>query len=149
MNNFSITGNLVREPELRQTKTGKSVTTVTVAVKRPFVKDETDFFDVVAWGDMAEFVCEYFTKGKRIEAAGYMVTREWENDEGETVRKFEMQAQYVGFCGENKAEGEKTPPKSKLKCSPKQKSVPKSKPKKPAFNPEDYEDIDEDEDLPF
>ena len=69
LNHIVIMGRLVRDPELRRTQNGTAVTTFTLAVDRDFKskttgEKETDFIDVVAWRATAEFVCNYFTKGR-------------------------------------------------------------------------------------
>ncbi|MBQ0092859.1 MAG: single-stranded DNA-binding protein, partial [Clostridiales bacterium] len=69
-NKVILMGNLVADPELKKIASGNSVTTIRLAVSRRFSKlgdrPEADFFDVVCWGQTAEFVCRYFTKGRPI-----------------------------------------------------------------------------------
>lgn len=67
LNRIVIMGRLTRDPELRRTQNGTAVTSFSVAVDRDFKSREsgekaTDFIDVVAWRQTAEFVCQYFTK---------------------------------------------------------------------------------------
>ena len=69
LNRIIIMGRLVRDPELRTTQSGISVTSFTLAVDRDFKNRDsgeknTDFIDVVAWRQTAEFVCKYFSKGR-------------------------------------------------------------------------------------
>ena len=81
-NRIVLTGRLTADPELRQTKDGVPVTAFTVAVPKKFKKDGADFIDVVAWRQRAEFICQYFTKGKWIEIDGSIQTRSYEDKEG-------------------------------------------------------------------
>ena len=67
MNVAAYTGRLVDTPELKATNSGVSVNSFTIAVKRPFAKDKSDFIDCVAWKEKAEFICNYFQKGMKIE----------------------------------------------------------------------------------
>ena len=102
MNIIAISGRLVKDPELRYTKSNKAVTAFTVAVDRPGVKDKTDFIDCVAWEKKAEFVCRYFKKGKRIEASGVLTTRTYEKD-GQKRKATELRCGQV-FFGDSKPE---------------------------------------------
>ena len=81
LNRITMTGRLVADPELRRTQSGVAVTSFRIANDRDFSsKDgekETDFFDVVAWRAMAEFICTYFTKGRLITVDGRLQTRPW------------------------------------------------------------------------
>ena len=72
LNRVVIMGRLTRDPELRRTQTGTAVTSFSLAVDRDFKSREsgekaTDFIDVVAWRQTAEFVCQYFAKGRSAE----------------------------------------------------------------------------------
>ena len=69
LNRIVIMGRLTRNPELSRTQNGTAVTSFSVAVDRDFKSREsgekaTDFIDVVAWRQTAEFVCQYFTKSR-------------------------------------------------------------------------------------
>ena len=68
LNKIFIMGRLTRDPELRRTQSGTAVTSFSLAVERDFKSQggekETDFIDVVAWRNTAEFVAKYFTKGR-------------------------------------------------------------------------------------
>ena len=68
LNRIVLMGRLVRDPELRRTQSGISVTSFTLAVDRDFKgqsgERETDFIDIVAWRQTAGFVCNYFSKGR-------------------------------------------------------------------------------------
>ena len=82
MNNINITGRLTAEPELRTTQSGLSVCSFTLAVKRPFSKDVTDFINCVVWRQGAEYLTQYGSKGDVVAASGAMTSRTWEDDAG-------------------------------------------------------------------
>lgn len=100
INSVIIMGRFTRDPELRHTQSGKAVTSFTIAVDRP-VKDgekKTDFIDCVAWGNTAEFVSEYLSKGRMVVVAGSLHIREWMDKEGNKRRNAEVLANVVRFA---------------------------------------------------
>ena len=100
LNNISITGRLVKDPEVRKTTSGKSVCTFTIANERPKSGDGekvTDFIDITAWNATADFVGKYFTKGKPILAIGRLQTRTWEDDAGKKHKAYSIMASQVEF----------------------------------------------------
>lgn len=70
MNYVGLMGRLTRNPELKQTSSGKSYCRFSIAVKKEFVKDGVDFINCVAWDKRAEFIANYFGKGQRILVQG-------------------------------------------------------------------------------
>ncbi len=102
-----IMGRLVADPELRTTGNGTSVTSFAVAVDRRFARSgedrQTDFIDVIAWRQTADFVCKYFRKGSMIAIQGYIQTRTYEDKNGNKRKAVELVADNVSFCG-SKAE---------------------------------------------
>lgn len=111
MNRCVETGYIVTDLELKSTTGGVNVCSFTVAVRRPHVKDKTDFIDCVAWREKAEFLCKFFKKGSRIEIDGHIETRISELKDG-TKRKYtELYCEDIGF-GEKKAEGAEEPKES-------------------------------------
>jgi single-strand DNA-binding protein len=91
-NMVTLVGNLTRDPELRFTTGGRGVSSFGLAVNRRWQKngewqEETSFFNIVCWGDMAENVATSLTKGSRVICAGRLVQRSWttENDEKRSV----------------------------------------------------------------
>ena len=109
LNRIIIMGRLVRDPELRTTQSGTSVTSFTLAVDRDFKSREsgeksTDFIDVVAWRQTAEFVCKYFSKGRMAVAEGRLQIREWKDKDGNNRRTAEVVAENVYF-GDSKRDG--------------------------------------------
>ena len=102
LNRIIIMGRLVRDPELRTTQSGISVTSFTLAVDRDFKSRDsgeknTDFIDVVAWRQTAEFVCKYFSKGRMAIAEGRLQIREWKDRDGNNRRSAEVVADNVYF----------------------------------------------------
>ena len=102
MNIIAIKGRLVRDPEIRQTQSGVSVTNITVAVDRSYSaggEKQTDFFDCVFWRQGAEFVSKYFSKGKEIIVTGEMQSRKWQDKDGNNRISWEIQNAHAEFCG--------------------------------------------------
>ena len=102
MNIIAIKGRLVRDPEIRQTQSGVSVTNITVAVDRSYSsggEKQTDFFDCVFWRQGAEFVSKYFSKGKEIIVQGEMQSRKWQDKDGNNRISWEIQNAHAELCG--------------------------------------------------
>ena len=100
LNTVVIMGRLTADPELKTTQIGVSVCSFTLAVDR-YSKEErkTDWVDVVAWRQTAEFICKYFTKGSMIAVTGSIQTRNWEDKQGNKRKAVEVVAREVSFCG--------------------------------------------------
>lgn len=107
LNSAIIMGRLTADPELRTTASGLSVTSFSVAVDRRFQRQgeekQTDFINVVAWRQTAEFVSRYFHKGSMIAVQGSIQTRNYEDKNGNKRTAVEIVADNVSFCG-SKAE---------------------------------------------
>lgn len=98
MNKIFVTGNLTATPIISSTNSGTSVTKFGVAVKRPYSKkEETDFFNVTAWGNVAEFCCKYFEKGRRIFIEGRLQTRKYTDKNGVDKIGYEIIADNIEF----------------------------------------------------
>jgi single-strand DNA-binding protein len=102
-NIVTLTGNLVRSPELRFTPSGQATATFGIAVNRTWTdrqtnekKEQVSFFDVVAWGSLAENVATSLDKGMRVLVTGRLDQRTWENAEGEKRSKVEITADAIG-----------------------------------------------------
>jgi len=85
----ALIGRLVAAPELRETASGKSVTTVRVATNG---KSHTEFHDVVLWGQVADFACQYLGKGRLVYIEGRLQSRQWPATDGSTRRTVEIVA---------------------------------------------------------
>ena len=79
LNKVVLMGRLTSDPELRHTPNSTAVTSFTLAVNRTFSRgnEQTDFVDIVAWGNTAEFVSKWFTKGLLVAVSGRIQTRTW------------------------------------------------------------------------
>lgn len=112
LNNIIIMGRLTRDPELRRAQSGAAVTSFTLAVDRDFKgqdgQKETDFIDVVAWRNTAEFVSKYFSKGRMAVVEGRLQIRDWTDKEGNKRRSAEVVADSMYF-GDSKREGGDAP----------------------------------------
>ena len=101
MNKVILIGNLTKDPELRTTQSGVSVCTFRIAVTRRFANAqgvrESDFFDVVAWRQSADFVSRYFSKGRRIAVVGSLQNRSYEAKDGTKRTVAEVVAEDVEF----------------------------------------------------
>lgn len=137
LNVICLMGRICGDPELRTTNSGVSVTSFTLAVERSYVKQgeqrQTDFIDVVAWRNTADFVCKYFRKGQLIAVQGSLQTRTYTDRDGHNRKAVEVLAENVHF-----AEGKK---KEEASAEPYGTA--------PGFGPEYTETPALDGDLPF
>ena len=108
LNKIIIMGRLTRDPELRRTQSGTAVTSFSLAVDRDFKEQngerKTDFIEVVAWRNTAEFVGKYFTKGRMAVVEGRLQIRDWTDRDGGKRRSAEVVADNVYF-GDTKRDG--------------------------------------------
>ena len=105
MNSVNLIGRVVSDIELKITTSNRSVCGIRIAVKRPFAKDETDFFSANAWGKDAENIAKYFHKGDLIAVSGYLTTRQYEKS-GMKIIATELVVENWDFCGEKKQKEE-------------------------------------------
>ena len=102
LNQVTLMGNLTRDPELRQTPSGQSVCSFSLALNRSYKdasgewQEATDYIDIVAWGGLAERVAQYMSKGRRCLVQGRLQSRSWEQD-GQKRSKVEVLANDVTF----------------------------------------------------
>ena len=104
LNVVAIMGRLARDPELRQTTTGKSVASFTIACDRNGRRDANgqstaDWIPVTAWDRTAEFVCKYFQKGSLIVVDGRLQSRSYQDKNGNNRTAIEIVANNVNFAG--------------------------------------------------
>ena len=104
LNQISVQGRIVRDPELRRTASGKAVTSFTLACDRDFKNSQTgekevDFLDCVAWNSTAELVEKYFRKGQMAVATGRLQIRQYTDKNGQKRRQAEILVSNVYFCG--------------------------------------------------
>lgn len=107
MNLVCLIGRLTKDPELKTTQSGLSVTSFSIGVRRD--KDNTDFIDVVAWRQTAENICKYFHKGDKIAITGRLQTRQYEDRNGNKRKAVEVVVNAFDFCnGKSNGETPKT-----------------------------------------
>jgi single-strand DNA-binding protein len=108
LNKVQIIGHLGKEPEMRYTPSGKPVTTFSVAVSRSWNSadgerhSETEWFNVVAWGNLAEICKQYLTKGQQVYIEGRLQTRRWDDKEGVKHTNVEVVANEMMMLGDRK-----------------------------------------------
>ena len=121
LNRITITGRMTRDPELRTTQSGISVTSFSIANQRNYKNGngerDTDFFDVVAWRATAEFVTKYFVKGSLVTVDGRLETRKFTDKQGNERKTVEIIADNV-FFGDSKNEQRETAPASEAAAAP-------------------------------
>lgn len=147
LNQVALMGRLTADPELRHTPANISVTTFTIAVNRSYVKQgaerQTDFIDIVAWRNTAEFICKYFKKGQMMAVEGSIQTRTYTDKEGKNRKAFEILANNVYFTESRAASSASVPGMERDAES----ALPE-----PGFASGDNDDfavIADDDDLPF
>ena len=108
LNKVMIIGHLGKDPEMRYTPSGRPVTTFTVAVSRSWNSAdgerhaETEWFNVVAWGNLAEICKQYLTKGQQVYVEGRLQTRRWDDKEGQKHTSVEIVANEMMMLGERR-----------------------------------------------
>lgn len=106
MNKVILVGRLTRDPEVKNTTTGKAVATFTLAVDRRFKnKDgqkEADFVPIVVWGKQAEFAGQYLSKGSQIGVAGRLQVRSYDAQDGQRRYVTEVVADEINFLSSSR-----------------------------------------------
>lgn len=105
LNKVVLAGRLTNDPELKQTATGVSVMSFTIAVNRRYAskneqgesQNQADFISVVAWRSTAEFISKYFRKGSAICITGSIQTRSWQDQQGQRRYTTEVVADEAMF----------------------------------------------------
>lgn len=155
LNKVVIAGHLTANPELRQTPTGVSVTSFSIAVNRRFSKNaegaqaqnqNVDFINVVAWRNQADFITRYFKKGSAICVTGSLQTRNWtDKQDGRTRYSTEVivdEAFFVDSNGQGGGMGFNTNQDSFEQPASQFSSMPTNA-------AENLEDVSSEDDLPF
>jgi len=100
-------GRLTSHPDLDQTSGGTSVVDMSMAVNRFFNgEEETSFFDVTVWGDQAENVAEYLSKGDPVLITGRLQQDRWQNEQGDNRSKVKVVANDVRFLSSGEGGGQ-------------------------------------------
>lgn len=149
LNCVIIMGRLVADPELRTTATGKSVCSIRIAVDRAYSRSgeerQTDFIPVVAWENSANFITRYFKKGSMIAIQGRLQSNQYEDKNGQRRTSYDVIAERVSFCGSKTETGTNGGNYASQASAA-------SAPATPVYQtsmPSDFEEITDDEDLPF
>lgn len=146
LNKVILMGRITKDIELKYTQSNTAVCSFSVAVERNFARQgeerQTDFINVVAWRQQAEFVSKYFGKGRMINVVGTLQTRSWDDQNGQRHYATEVIAEEINFCGEPKQGGE-SGARNAQSFQP-QPSFGAQQPEISGFQP-----IDIDDDLPF
>ena len=113
LNNVSLIGRLVSDPELKQTPNGVSVCSFTLAVRRPKTKEDiADFIPCAAWRASAEYLVRYGKKGALISASGMLTIRRYKDQDGNNRTFSEVVADDVNILQRTSEPTEKTEPEA-------------------------------------
>lgn len=151
-NKVILIGNLTSDVELKQSTSGVSVCSFSIAVNRKMAKNgECDFINIVAWRQTAEFVSKYFTKGKPILVCGQLQTRSWTDNQGQKRYATEVVADEVSFVGANEEQKKPTENASANGFTPGTTAHMPNAYVQPNFAPQtpQFEEIPSDDTLPF
>lgn len=105
LNRVVLVGNLTRDPDVRSTPNGTSVTKFGLAVNRRWTNkqgekvDGVDYFNIVTWGKLGELCGEYIKKGSPVALEGRLQSRSWETEDGQKRSAVEIVAENVQFLG--------------------------------------------------
>lgn len=115
LNKVILMGRLTRDPELRHTQSGTPVASFSLAVERDFASKEnneksTDFIDIVAWRNTAEFVSKYFLRGQLVAVTGRLQIRDWKDKDGNNRRSAEVICENAYFAESKKGSRDQTGP---------------------------------------
>ncbi len=110
LNKVLLIGRLGRDPEMRYTPSGRPVTTFSIATSRSWNtsdgerRSETEWFNIVAWGSLAEICKQFLTKGQQVYIEGRLQTRRWEDSEGTKHSATEVVANEMIILGDRRGE---------------------------------------------
>jgi len=108
LNKVMIIGRLGRDPEMRYTPSGKPVTSFSMATSRSWVnaegerREDTEWFNVVAWGNLAEICKQHLTKGQQVYVEGRLQTRGWEDQDRKKHYRTELVASEMIILGDRR-----------------------------------------------
>jgi len=108
LNKVMLIGRLGRDAEMRYTPSGRPVTTFSLATSRTWNtsegerRTETEWFNIVTWGSLAEICKQFLTKGQQVYIEGRMQTRTWEDSEGKKHSATEIVANEMIMLGERR-----------------------------------------------
>lgn len=136
-NKVILGGRLTSDPELRQTPSGVAATSFSIAVNRPYSKNQeqqqADFITCVAWRSTAEFIAKYFKKGSSICVTGSIQTRSWTDQQGQKRYATDVVISEATFVDGKSDNGQASTPAYTS----------------PVGDAPSFEELDNNEDLPF
>ena len=160
LNRVILMGRITQDLELKQTPSGVSVLSFSIAVDRSFSKQgeerECDFINCVAWRNQAEFISRYFGKGRMIALEGQLRSRTYDDKNGTKHYVTEVYVDNVSFTGEPKQDGnssapsqsvpqQNTPQQTPLQPAPSQNNSPATQ----SLGIDGFEEIFNGDDVPF
>jgi len=110
LNKVMIIGQLGRDPEMRYTPSGRPVTSFSLASSRTWVtsegerREDTEWFNVITWGGLAEICKQHLHKGQTIYVEGRLQTRSWEDQEGKKIYRTEIVASEMIMLGDRRGD---------------------------------------------
>lgn len=113
MNKTFLTGNLTKDVETRETASGALMARFSVAVKRPYSKEETDFFDVTAWRSLAEICGKYLKKGSKVALVGYFTSRSYEDNQGIKRKVWDFNCEEMEMLSSDKTHTQEEQPRKR------------------------------------
>lgn len=141
INTAVLMGRICHDLELKSTQSGKSILNFTVACERKYQAQgeqrQADFIDCIAWEHTAKFIESYFRKGSMIAIEGRIQTDNYEDKNGNKRKSVVVVAESVSFCG------------SKSESGGNNNAGTNAKPNLNVAPPDDFEEIEDDTDLPF
>lgn len=140
LNQVALMGRLTADPDLKQTPNGVSVLSCCIAVDRDYNREQTDFINLVAWRQTAEFAAKYFKKGQLIAAEGAIQTRNYEDKEGKRRTAVEVVVDQFHFA-EGKKDREQVPDPADYDAPPDWKEAG-GKGEPMDLSIDDYEELD-------
>lgn len=106
MNNITVIGRLVFDPELKYTSAGGALCVFSIAVNKKYKeKEEVSFFECVSFGKLAETIAQYCKKGARIGVTGYLTQSRWD-DNGSARSKVQIVVNNFQFLDGKKNESQ-------------------------------------------
>ena len=128
-NKVILVGNLTRDPEVRSTPSGQSVTALGMAINRTYMvggqggqggekREETTFVDVDMWGRRGEVIAQYLKKGDPIFIEGRLTFRQWDDKDGNKRSKLSVTAENFEFLGGKRERGDRAPAREASEPAP-------------------------------
>jgi len=156
LNNFSCTGRLTKDVELRSTSTGKSVAEFSVAVGKRFKPQDGEpdaiFVRCKLWGNSADFAAEYGTKGRRVAVSGRLDTRRYVDQSGANREIWELVCETLDFMDyvqdDSGGSGQRAQPQGR-QAQTRQPAQQQRRPAQPAASRGGYRGSSNDEYDPF